>query len=251
MSDPIGRETVVITHGAQGFGPTIARRFARARARVVIADKDPQAGALTVGRLQDEGLNTSYAKLEGANPERSQRLVDELVQEAGRITVWINGLPPSLVGNSHPPGADVWNESLSAVSTAFYCSRAIVAHMRQAGGGVIVNLTSVAGYFPSEGQVAMSVAAAGLIAMTQALGIELAATGVRVVGIAVGAVPVDSSAIAGESTLQGERRRTPMRRLGSPEEVAEATFFIASHEASYIVGETLRVDGGWSAYQMF
>jgi 3-oxoacyl-[acyl-carrier protein] reductase len=251
MPDQIASGTVVITHGARGLGRSIARRFGRAGTQVVIADRDRQAGEVTVGDLRGEGISASYTMLDAAHPEKSQRFIDELVQEVGRISVWVNGLPPSLLGNTKSLEAEVWNDGLSALSTAFYCSCAIAAHMHRGGGGVIVNLTSVAGYLPSEGQVAEGVAAAGLIALTKGLGIEWAASGVRVVGIAVGAVPAESPAIAGKGPLQSEQRRTPMRRLGLAEEVAEATFFIASDEASYIVAETLRVDGGWSAYQMF
>jgi 3-oxoacyl-[acyl-carrier protein] reductase len=237
MTDSIAGATVVITHGARGFGPTIARRFGRAQGRVVIADPDRHAGAATAARLQEEGVIASYAMLDVAHPRASHTFVDELVRQVGPIKVWINGLPASLLGDTPAP-ADVWSDSLSALSTAFYCSQAIGKHMQQAGGGVIVNLTAVAGYHPSEGQVAESVATAGLIAMTKALGVDWAARAVRVVGIAI-------------ATPNGEKRRTPMRRVGSAEEIAEATFFIASDEASYIVAETLRVDGGWSAYQMF
>jgi 3-oxoacyl-[acyl-carrier protein] reductase len=249
MPDAMTGQTVVITHGASGLGPTVARRFGRARARVVIADQDRQAGAVAVGRLQEEGFAASFTILDAAQPERSQRLVEELVQDVGRINVWINGLPSGLLATARPSVADAWNKGVSALATAFYCSQAIVDHMHRAGGGVVVNLTTVAGYFPSEGQVSESVAAAGLIAMTRALGIEWAARGVRVVGIAVGAVAAEGPAVAAAGLA--DQLRTPMRRLGFAEEVAEAAFFVAGDEASYIVAETLRVDGGWSAYQMF
>jgi NAD(P)-dependent dehydrogenase (short-subunit alcohol dehydrogenase family) len=237
MPDSLASKTVVITHGAHGIGPTIARRFGRAQARVVIADQDHHAAAVTAGELQEEGFTASYALVDVAHPQTSYSFVDELVQQVGPIKVWINALPPSLLGGTRPT-TGVWEESLSILSTAFYCSEAIAKYMHQAGGGVIVNLTTVAGYHPGDGQVAESVVAAGLIAMTRALGIDWAAKAVRVVGIAV-------------STSPAEQRRIPMHRNGSAEEVAEAAFFIASDEASYIVAETLPVDGGWSAYQMF
>lgn len=251
MLESMAGQTVVITHGAGGLGPPLARRFGRAQARIVIADADQQAGAVTVRRLQQEGLSAGYARLDLAHPERSHDLVDGLIQEVGPITVWINGLAPGRLGERRPSLAEAWTDSLSALSTAFYCAQAVAAHMQRAGGGVILNLTSVAGHFPSEGQVTESVAAAGLVAMTQALGIEWAARGVRVAGLAVGAVPVGGAGTGPVDALRAEARRTPLRRPGSAEEIAEAAFFIAGDAASYIVAETLPVDGGWSAYQMF
>src|SRR6185436_20967723 len=98
-----------------------------------------------------------------------------------------------------------------------------------------------------EGGVADSTARAGLVMLTQALGIEWAARGVRVVGIAPGAVRTnqDQPGIAPGTATTILERRTPLRRLGTAEEIAEAVFFLASNEASFVVGETMRVDGGW------
>jgi NAD(P)-dependent dehydrogenase (short-subunit alcohol dehydrogenase family) len=250
MPDPAGG-TVVITYGTSGLGSAIALRFARSQARVVIADQDAAAGARAVGRLHEQGFSAVYRPLHVGHPENSHGFVQKLVQEVGTIKLWINGLPPVLSSDNSASGDDAWKQSVSALSTAFHCSRAIAEHMRGAGGGVLVNLTSLAGYLPAEGHVSESVAAAGLVAMTQALGIEWASRGVRVVGIAVGAIASDGQVIGAPESPHAEQLRTPLRRLGSVEEVAEATFFIASDAASYIVAETLRVDGGWSAYQMF
>jgi NAD(P)-dependent dehydrogenase (short-subunit alcohol dehydrogenase family) len=140
------------------------------------------------------------------------------------------------------------------LSGAFYCSQAAGRRMLDRGAGVIVNIASVNGYFPIEGRVAYSVAKAGLVMLTQALGIEWASRGVRVVGVAPGVVMTELVARAvatGAASVETYERRTPMRRLGDVEEVAEAVAFLTSDEATYITGETLRVDGGWSAYQLF
>src|SRR3981081_3708343 len=128
MPDQIASGTVVITHGARGLGRSIARRFGRAGPQVVIADIDRHAVEVTVGDLRGEGISASYTMLDAAHPEKSQRFIDELVQEVGRISVWVNGLPPSLLGNTKSLEAEVWNDGLSALSTAFYCSCAIAAH---------------------------------------------------------------------------------------------------------------------------
>ena len=122
------------------------------------------------------------------------------------------------------------------------------------GKGVIINMASVTGLLHIEGRAAYSVSKAGVIALTEALGIEWANRGVRVVGIAPGVVAtpmaqaVFDAGVASQATYE---RRTPMHRLGSVDEIADAALFLASDEAAYITAETLRVDGGWTAYQLF
>ena len=140
------------------------------------------------------------------------------------------------------------------LSGAFYCAQAVGRRMLARRSGVIVNVASVNAYQPIEGRAAYSVAKAGLVSLTEALGIEWASRGVRVVGVAPGVVMTDLVAagiVAGTASLDTYQRRTPMHRLGEIDEVAEAVAFLASPAASYIVGETLRVDGGWTAYQLF
>jgi NAD(P)-dependent dehydrogenase (short-subunit alcohol dehydrogenase family) len=119
---------------------------------------------------------------------------------------------------------------------------------------VIVNIASVTGMLHIEGRAAYSVAKAGVIALTEALGIEWASRGVRVVGVAPGVVltpMVHELFDQGAVDRATYEQRTPLRRLGTVEEIAEAVFYLASDEASYITAETMRVDGGWTAYQMF
>ena len=148
-----------------------------------------------------------------------------------------------------------FDDAVSVIlSGAFYCSQAAGRRMLAQGGGVIINVASTSGYQHTDGEVASSAAMAGLIMLTQALGIEWAERGVRVAGIAPGALKTETAQRdINESKASLERyiRRTPMRRLGSVEEIAEAVFWLASEEASYVVAETLRIDGGWTAYQLF
>jgi NAD(P)-dependent dehydrogenase (short-subunit alcohol dehydrogenase family) len=126
--------------------------------------------------------------------------------------------------------------------------------MLQQGRGVIINVASVEGFRPVEGHIAHSTASAGLIMLTQALGVEWAKQGVRVVGVAVSLETYAGSGERGTSGIayeQGWQRRTPLHRRASLEELSEAVLYLASDAAQYIVAETLHVDGGWVAYQLF
>ena len=205
--------------------------------------------------LCSEGLRASFEPLDVRDPAQSLALVDRLTKEGGQIDVWVNNAGVAHKGPAETLTRPAWDESIAVMlSGAFYCAQAAGRQMLAQSQGVIVNVASVNGYQALKGRVAYGTAKAGLIMLTQALGIEWARRGVRVVGIAPGVVMTDlvQKGIAeGTATVDMYARRIPMHRLGTIEEIAEAVLYLASDEASYVTGETLRVDGGWVAYQLF
>lgn len=248
-------KTVVITGAGRGLGLGMARRFGQARADVVIAEVDPQTGSSAADTLRSEGLSASFEPLDVRDAAQSMALVEKVVAERGRIDVWVNNAGVAHKGPAETISGEQWAESIAVMlSGAFYCAQAVGRHMLAQGRGVIVNVASVGAYQYIEGRVAYSVPKAGLVMLTEALGIEWARRGVRVVGIAPGVVMTDlvrKGIAEGTASVEAYERRTPMHRLGTIEEIAEAVLFLASDEASYVVGETMRVDGGWVAYQLF
>jgi NAD(P)-dependent dehydrogenase (short-subunit alcohol dehydrogenase family) len=248
-------KVVVITGGGRGLGLGIARRFGQNGAHVVVAELDPDLGAQAAALLQDEGFSATFAPLDVREPEQSLALVAKVVSESGRLDVWVNNAGISTVAPAAALTRQQWDDLIAVnLSGVFYCAQAAGRQMLAQGHGVIINIASVTGMMHIEGRAAYSVAKAGVVALTEALGIEWAGRGVRVVGIAPGVVLTDmvqavfDEGIAARETYE---RRTPMRRLGTVEEIAEAAFYLASEEASYITAETMRVDGGWTAYQLF
>ena len=248
-------KTVVITGAGAGLGADMARRFGEAGAAVVIAEIDPEAGARAAERLRARDIDASFHPLDVRQPSQCDEVVDAVVDDRGRIDVWVNNAGVAHKGAAETLPIVQWDESIAVMlSGAFYCCRAAGRVMLERGGGVIVNVASVNGYWAVEGRVAYSSAKAGLIMLTQALGIEWAARGVRVVGIAPAVVMtelVQKGLAEGTASVEAYERRTPMRRLGEKEEISEAVLYLASDEASYVVAETLRVDGGWGAYSFF
>lgn len=251
----MNQEIVVISGAGRGLGLGMARRFAQTGAHVILAERDPALGIGAAEALRAVGLSASFELLDVTDAEQSRTLVAKVAREQGRVSTWVNNAGISRLGAAETLAQRDWDDSISTMlSGTFYCCQAIGQHMLAQGQGVIINIASVTGLLHEQGRVAYSTAKAGVIALTEALGIEWAKRGVRVVGIAPGVILTDmvrQTVEEGQGDLAAWERRTPMRRLGTVEEIAEAALFLSSAEASYIVGETLRVDGGWTAYQLF
>jgi NAD(P)-dependent dehydrogenase (short-subunit alcohol dehydrogenase family) len=246
--------TVVITGEARGTGLGMARRFGQAGAHVVMAGQDAKIGADAADVLRADGLSVSFEPLDVRDSAESLRLVQKVTAQHGKIDIWVNNAAvPHMSSAAAETFPREWWEATIAenLSGVFYCSQAAGRHMLSRGQGVIVNVAAMDGYRPMEGRVAYSVAEAGVIMLTQALGIEWAGRGVRIVGIAHGAIADAKTTDEVEDLTQLYERRTPLGRLGTVEEIAEAVLFLAGNEASYLTAETMRVDGGWIAYQLF
>jgi NAD(P)-dependent dehydrogenase (short-subunit alcohol dehydrogenase family) len=186
--------------------------------------------------LQEHGASVIIAgpDLEAANP-------------ADAIDVWVN-----IDDCSASPGSDLAAHAPSAttddLSDVVRRCRLAASRMVPRGSGVIVNVTSVLGIVHEPGSLHAAIHAAGILSLTRALGVELAADGVRVVGIAYGGIDDADNEPVG---MMPGIPRIPLGRYGQLRDVSEAVAFLASDEASFIIGETLVVDGGLTSYQMF
>ncbi len=240
--------TIVITGAGSAITRALVKRFASAQTRVVIVGSNVQAGGADALQLQQAGCVCSFEPADVRDAAQCAALVRQITASATRIDAWINASAVTHPGAAETLAPSQWEECMSGILGAtFFASQSAARHMLLNSGGVIVNIASMDGCYHQAGHVAPGVAMAGVIALTQALGIEWAARGVRVVGVAHGALDDDGTAGAGQPNL----RRIPMRRAASLAEVAEAVFYLAGPQASYVVGETLRIDGGFGAYQLF
>jgi 3-oxoacyl-[acyl-carrier protein] reductase len=246
---------VVITGAGRGIGLAMARRFGEAGAQVVIAEIDAERGAQAARTLQTAGIAASFAPLDVRDPAQSAALVAQVLNGHGRLDIWVNNAGVSTIAPAETVSRQQWDDLVAVnLSGLFFCAQAAAQPMLAQGRGVILNLASVTGMLHSSGRAAYSIVKAGVIALTEALGVEWASRGVRVVGIAPGVVETEMAQAvfdAGVTSRATYERRTPLRRLGTAEEIAETALFLVSDEAAYITAETVRVDGGWVAYQMF
>lgn len=226
MSGSFEGRVVVVTGGASGLGRELTRRFEAEGARVIPVDAEPGLGMLSLA----PGDRTAC-----------DSLVERVMSQHGRLDVWVNNhAAVELAAPAAELSVAVLEACLgSVVSAALVGAQAAARVMLAQGHGVIVNVGTVDAYQAAQGWLAPGLAQASLVRLTEALGVEWAPSGVRVVGV------------AGASRAEGTAARIPLARAVTAEELAEAVLFLAGPEGSYVAGETLRVDGGWSVYQLF
>ena len=244
-------KVVLVTGGAAGIGKATALRFAEEGAKVVICDVNEEAGQETVKEL---GADASFHKVNVANREEVQKWLEEVVAKYGRVDVMVSNAgilrdgqlvkvkEGQLVGQMSEADFDlVISVNLKGV---FNCAQAVAPQMIKQGGGVILNATSVVGLDGNFGQTNYVATKSGVIGMTKVWARELGRYGIRVNAVAPGFTATEILASMPEKIIDGMKARTPLGRLGDPRDIANAYLFLASDEASFITGGTLRVDGG-------
>ena len=236
-------KVVIVTGGAAGIGKATARRFADAGARVAVWDV--QEGTDTVGTFQKVDV-TDSAAVEAAVAGVFERWgrIDVLVNNAGivrdaQLVKWKDGRK---TGEMSERDFDaVISVNLKGV---FLCTRAVAPRMIAGGGGVILNASSVVGLYGNFGQTNYAATKAGVISMTQTWARELGRYNIRVNAVAPGFIATEMVNAMPDKVLEGMVGHTPLGRMGKPEDIAEAYFWLASEEASFITGTVLSVDGG-------
>jgi 3-oxoacyl-[acyl-carrier protein] reductase len=244
-------KVVLITGGAAGIGRATALRFAEEGATVIIGDVNEAAGQETV---QELGPEAAYYKVNVADRQSVQDWVDAVVDRYGRVDVLVNNAgilrdgqlvkfkDGALVGQMSEADFDlVISVNLKGV---FNCSQAVAPVMIKQGGGVILNATSIVGLDGNFGQTNYVATKSGVIGMTKVWARELGRYGIRVNAVAPGFTATEILVSMPEKIIDGMKARTPLGRLGDPRDIANAYFFLASDQASFITGATLRVDGG-------
>jgi NAD(P)-dependent dehydrogenase (short-subunit alcohol dehydrogenase family) len=239
----------LVTGSTKGIGLAIARAFVAEGARVVINSRS-QADCAAVARELGESAIAVAADLSRSDEVR--RLARETEDALGAVDVLVNNAgQPRVAPSEELPEADYRYTLDLNLNAYFILSQELVRGMLGRGDGAIVNVGSMNGSVPFPQRLAYCVSKAGVNMMTKVMAIEWAARGVRVNAIAPGYVETDfikGLSARGILDLGKLAGRTPMGRLGTAEEIAEAAVFLASPAASFITGEILTLDGGWSSY---
>ena len=239
----------LVTGAAMGIGAAIAERLGHDGHQVIIADIDLKAAEETAAGLRSQDIEAWALQMDVGDPESITQAFEQVQQRHGRLDVLVNnaGIAKTLPFIDFP--LQNWQRTLDINLTGpLLCGQHAARLMRDGGWGRIVNVASISGMRASAGRTAYGTSKAALIGLTRQMAIELAELGITVNGIAPG--PVDTpltQALHSPATRESYARAVPMRRYGTPAEMAGAVAFLASDDASYISGHIIPVDGGFMA----
>lgn len=240
MGELDGR-VALVTGGARGQGAAEARIFAREGASVVITDVLDEQGEQTAG-----GLGCEYLHLDVTSEGEWESVVADTVDRHGRLDVLMNNAgifqPAQLLNTS----LDMWNRTVAINQTGVFLGmRTVAKAMVEAGnGGSIINTSSIAGLEGGFGATAYGATKWAVTGMTRTVAKELGKHGIRVNSIHPGAIVTDMIADMVSGKEEKMASRQPIRRLGTPEDIAEMALFLASDRSSYCTGQAFTVDGG-------
>ena len=260
----------LVTGGSRGLGRADALALARAGADVVIADIQVESdestetaesyGVLaqvakaqgivfteaTAKEIQEMGRRAAAIKCDVTDREQVAATVAQAVQDFGSVDILVNNAGTldhvAQIGDQNP---DLWERDLRVNLTgAFNCSQAVWPHMKERGWGRIVNMASVAGTLGGFGQASYSATKAGLLGLTKSLALEGARHGITVNAIVPGIIGTEVFSFGNPDMNERMIKRTALRRVGDPQDIANAIAFLSSDLAAYITGVGLNVSGG-------
>ena len=243
ISFGLDQRVCIVTGGAQGIGQACSRRFAREKARLVIADIDDTQGQALAAELE-----CLYLRCDVGDKAQVDALVAQTIARYGRIDVLVNNAGIFKAADFF----DVTEADFDAVlrvnlKGSFLVGQAVAREMAKTGGGSIINMSSVNGTLAIPNIASYNVSKGGINQLTRVMALSLADHGIRVNAVAPGTIATELAAKAVLTSTEARAKiisRTPMKRLGEPHEIADVVAFLASDAASYMTGEIVLVDGG-------
>ena len=239
------QKVVVVTGGAQGIGLSAVERFAEEGAIVAIWDFNTEKGAPSEAMLKAKGYDVRFQQVNVADMASVKSAVQELHNEAGRVDVLVNNAGITRDASLLKMTEEQWQQVLDVnLGGVFHCTQAIAPIMVEQKSGCIINTSSVVGLYGNFGQTNYVATKSGVIGMTKVWARELGRKGIRVNAVAPGFIATEMVDTVPENVIEQMVGKTPLARLGKPEDIANAYIFLASDLASFVSGTVLSVDGG-------
>ncbi len=240
----------VVTGAGAGIGRRIAEAFAELGASVALLDIDAVQLEEVASALDQAGGTAMAVVTDVTDTEQVKRATDQILERWGRIDVLVNNAGIIRVGSVTEGSEEDWDQVIDVnLKGTYLCSRHVLPSMIEAGSGSIVNIASVAAVSGSPGLVAYSASKAGVVNLSRAMAKGYGPSGIRVNCVLPGTIPTDMHRAFydeddADETLAQWALNKPLRRNGTPDDIASAVVFLASDEANFITGVVLPVDGG-------
>jgi 3-oxoacyl-[acyl-carrier protein] reductase len=246
MTKLLNGKVALITGASKGIGRAIAVHFAQLGAQVAFT----YLSSVEKGQQLEEELAAYGPKVKGFRSDASayadaEKLVEDVVAEFDKLDILINNAGITQDGLLMRMSEQQWDQVLAVnLKSVFNLTKAATKPMMRAKAGSIVNMTSVVGIKGNAGQSNYAASKSGIIGFTKSVALELGSRNIRCNAIAPGFIETEMTGELDQKVVDEWRKAIPLRRGGSPEDVAKATAFLASDDSSYITGQVLQVDGG-------
>lgn len=252
-------KVAIITGGGTGIGRGIALLFAKEGAKVVVAGRRIEVLEETLNLIKQSGGGEAIAVQTDVSIESQvKELVEKAVQQFGRIDILVNNAGVYLADDVASVSEEEWNKVISVdLKGVWLCSKAVIPHMLGQGGplsseasGKIINIASIAGLIGFEQSAAYCAAKGGVVNLTREMALDYAPKHINVNAIAPGVIETDMTKafLTDEQAKKSFLEKTPLGRIGTPEDIAYAAVYLASPESNFVTGHTLVVDGGWTIH---
>jgi 3-oxoacyl-[acyl-carrier protein] reductase len=242
----LSTKVAIVTGSSRGIGAAIAKILARQGAKVVVNHRaSPEGAAEVMMAIREIGAEGTVIQADVSLSSEASRLVKETVDTYGQIDILVNNAGTTRDMLVMTMKDEDWDLVLKTnLSSTYYCCKAAVRPMMKKRHGRIINMTSVVGLAGQAGQTNYAASKAGIVGFTKALAKEVGSRNITVNAVAPGFIPTALTEVLPDSMIQGIIATTPLGRLGTVEDVANAVLFLASEEAAFITGHVLTVDGG-------
>ena len=239
-------KVAIVTGASRGIGKAIAQQFIAQGAKVAFTYRSSaEAAAALEQELSAGGGTVKGFQSDAASMTDAERLVGEVVEAFGTVDIVINNAGITDDTLLMRMTEDQWDRVISVnLKSCFNLTKAVMRTMLKARSGSIVNISSVVGVQGNAGQANYAASKAGILGFTKSVALELGSRNIRCNAIAPGFIETEMTAKLDADTVQGWRDAIPLKRGGTPEDVANLCVFLASDMSAYITGQTLNVDGG-------
>ena len=236
---------VLITGSTRGIGKEIARAFAREGATVMITSRQEQTAAQTAQELIQKGFSACGFGCDVRNLKSVEEMVNKILDKYKTVDILVNNAGTTkdnlLLRMDESDWDEVINTNLRGV---FHSTKVVLKPMLKSRAGKIISIASIIGLIGNIGQSNYAASKAGIIGFSKSIAREVASRGITVNVVAPGYIQTDMTAQLREKTREEILKNIPLKRLGTPQDVAGVCLFLASKEADYITGQTILVDGG-------
>jgi 3-oxoacyl-[acyl-carrier protein] reductase len=245
-SRPLEGKTALVTGGSRGIGRAIAVKLADKGAFTYINYLKNEASALeTLEIINNNGDSAELLRFDVSDTDSVQEAITGITKAKDRIDILVNNAGITLDGIFVRTKEESWNSVIDTnLKGVFNCSRSAIRYMLKQKWGRIINITSIVAEAGNAGQVCYSASKAGIIGLTKSLAREVGSRNICINAVAPGFIETDMTSSIGEDNREKLIDMIPLKRLGTPEDVAGVVAFLVSKEADYITGQVIHVNGG-------